>query len=131
MINQIVTRVAKRQFARALNFEDGIIPDLTPCDDAASRLLYIHIPFCEELCPYCSFHRIRLDENLAVKYHAALRREMAIYRQRGYRFSGIYVGGGTPTVLIDELARTLQLAREVFPITSISAETNPNHLTDA
>ena len=130
MINQIVTHAARRQFARALNFEDGIIPDLPPCDDAASRLLYIHIPFCEELCPYCSFHRIRLDENLAVKYHAALRREMAIYRQRGYRFSGIYVGGGTPTVLIDELARTLQLARELFPITSVSVETNPNHLTD-
>lgn len=131
MINQIVTHAARRQFAHALNFEDGIIPDLPPCDDTAKRLLYIHIPFCEELCPYCSFHRIRLDENLAVKYHAALRREMAIYRQRGYRFSGIYVGGGTPTVLIDELARTLQLARELFPVTSISAETNPNHLTDA
>ena len=130
MINQIVTHAARRQFARALKFEDGIIPDLPPCDDTAQRLLYIHIPFCEELCPYCSFHRIRLDENLAVKYHAALRREMAIYRQRGYRFSGIYVGGGTPTVLIDELARTLQLAREMFPITSVSAETNPNHLTD-
>jgi len=130
VINQIVTHAARRQFARALNFEDGIIPDLPPCDDAAQRLLYIHIPFCEELCPYCSFHRIRLDENLAVKYHAALRREMAIYRQRGYRFSGIYVGGGTPTVLIDELARTLQLAREMFPITSVSAETNPNHLTE-
>ena len=130
MINQIVTHAARRQFARALNFEDGIIPDLPPCDDTAKRLLYIHIPFCEELCPYCSFHRIRLDENLAVKYHAALRREMAIYRQRGYRFSGIYVGGGTPTVLIDELARTLQLAREMFPITSVSAETNPNHLTE-
>jgi len=131
VINQIVTLAAKRQFARALKFEGGAIPDLPPCDDAVSRLLYLHIPFCEELCPYCSFHRVRLDENLAIKYHAALRREMALYRQKGYRFSGIYVGGGTPTVLIDELARTLQLARELFPVKSISAETNPNHLTDA
>ncbi len=123
--------MAKRQFARALNFEDGVIPDLAPCDDATRRLLYIHIPFCEELCPYCSFHRIRLDEPLTKKYHIALRREMALYRQRGYRFSGMYVGGGTPTVLIDELAQTLQMAREMFPITSISVETNPNHLTSA
>ena len=65
MINQIVTLAAKRQFARALKFEGGAIPDLPPCDDAVSRLLYLHIPFCEELCPYCSFHRVRLDENLA------------------------------------------------------------------
>jgi len=130
VINQIVTQASRKQFARALNFEDGILPDLSPCIDEKPRLLYVHIPFCEELCPYCSFHRIRLDETLAKKYHVALRREMALYRQRGYRFSGIYVGGGTPTVLIDELSETLRLAREMFPITSISVETNPNHLTD-
>ena len=131
MINQIITKMVKQQFAHALNFEDGIVPDLPPSSDGKQRLLYMHIPFCEELCPYCSFHRIRLDETLAKKYHAALRREMALYRERGYRFSGIYVGGGTPTVLIDELSETLQLARKMFPITSISVETNPNHLTDS
>lgn len=131
MINQIVTNTARRQFALALNFEGGTPPVLPDCTDDKQRLLYIHIPFCEELCPYCSFHRIRLDETLAGKYHIALRREIALYRQKGYRFTGIYVGGGTPTVLIDELAETLRLAREVFPITSISVETNPNHLTDA
>jgi len=131
VINQIVTHIARKQFARALKFEDGIPPALSPSTDEKHRLLYIHIPFCEELCPYCSFHRIRLDDTLAKKYHVALRREMALYRQRGYRFSGIYVGGGTPTVLIDELSDTLQMAREMFPIASISVETNPNHLTDA
>ncbi len=131
MINQIVTRVTRKQFALALNFEDGMMPDLPPCADEKQRLLYIHIPFCEELCPYCSFHRIRLDETMALRYHHALRNEMALYRQKGYRFTGIYVGGGTPTVLIDELAETLQLARELFPVVSVSVETNPNHLTDA
>ncbi|MRR17207.1 MAG: coproporphyrinogen III oxidase family protein [Deltaproteobacteria bacterium] len=131
MINQIVTHTARRQFARALNFEGGPPPVLPPCADERHRLLYIHIPFCEELCPYCSFHRIRLNESLAEKYHVALRREIALYRQKGYRFTGIYVGGGTPTVLIEELAETLRLAREVSPVTSISVETNPNHLTDA
>jgi menaquinone C8-methyltransferase len=131
VINQIVTRVTRKQFALALNFEDGMMPDLPPCADEKQRLLYIHIPFCEELCPYCSFHRIRLDETMALRYHHALRNEMALYRQKGYRFTGIYVGGGTPTVLIDELAETLQLARELFPVVSVSVETNPNHLTDA
>ncbi|MGB4545392.1 MAG: coproporphyrinogen III oxidase, partial [Smithellaceae bacterium] len=104
MINEIVTRAARSRFARALKFEGGGIPELPPCDDAVPRLLYIHIPFCEELCPYCSFHRVRLNEDLVIKYHAALRLEMALYRQRGYRFTGLYAGGGTPTVLIDELA---------------------------
>lgn len=131
MINQIVTQVARKQFAQALNFDNQEPADLPAATDDKPRLLYMHIPFCEELCPYCSFHRIRLDESLARKYHDALRLEMALYRDRNYRFSGIYVGGGTPTVLIDELSETLRLAREMFPVASISVETNPNHLTEA
>ncbi len=130
MINQIVTKIAKRQFARALKFEEGVIPDLPSCVDEKLRLLYIHIPFCEELCPYCSFHRVPFNEGLTRKYFGAVRREINIYRDRGYKFGGIYVGGGTPTVLIDELAEVIALARESFAVKEISVETNPNHLTD-
>ena len=131
MINSIITKAARKQFDRALKFDEGAVHDLPSCNDVRPRLLYIHIPFCEELCPYCSFHRVRLNEDLAFRYHAALRLEMALYRQRGYRFTGLYAGGGTPTVLIGELAETLRLARALFPIDSISVETNPDHLTDA
>lgn len=130
MINQIVTKVARREFARSLKFEDGSSPELPSCIDNKQRLLYLHIPFCEKLCPYCSFHRITFEEPLTRKYFQALRREIKIYHEKGYKFEGIYVGGGTPTVLIDELAETLQLAQELFPIKDISVETNPNHLTE-
>jgi len=129
LINQIVTKVAKREFSRSLKFEDGSLPELPFCTDNKQRLLYIHIPFCEELCPYCSFHRITFEEPLTRKYFQALRREIKIYHEKGYKFEGIYVGGGTPTVLIGELAETLNLARDLFPIKDISVETNPNHLT--
>ena len=129
MINQIITRIAKNQFAQALKFEEGPVPSLPPCTDKKQRLLYIHIPFCEELCPYCSFHRVRFDEKLARRYFRALRQEIQLYREKNYSFTGIYTGGGTPTVLIDELAGMLQYARENFPIRQISVETNPNHLT--
>jgi coproporphyrinogen III oxidase-like Fe-S oxidoreductase len=129
LINQIVTKIAKQQFARSLKFAEGILPQLPSCSDEKHRLLYMHIPFCEELCPYCSFHRITFEEPLTRKYFQALRREIRIYQEKGYKFKGIYVGGGTPTVLIDELAETLNLAKEIFPIRDISVETNPNHLT--
>lgn len=129
MINQIITRIAKNQFAQALKFEEGPVPSLPPCTDKKQRLLYIHIPFCEELCPYCSFHRVRFDEKLARRYFRALRQEIQLYREKNYSFTGIYTGGGTPTVLIDELAGVLQCACENFPIRQISVETNPNHLT--
>lgn len=129
MINQIVTEIAKRQFHRALRFDEGNLPALPSCSDDVNRLMYIHIPFCEELCPYCSFHRIPFSEGLTRQYFQALRREIILYREKGYKFTGIYVGGGTPTVLIDELADLLQLALDSFAIASISVETNPNHLT--
>jgi len=93
-------------------------------------LLYIHIPFCEELCPFCSFHRIEFDPETATAYFRALRREIKCYHQEGYDFSSVYIGGGTPTVLPEELGETLSLVCSLFSIKQISVETNPNHLKD-
>jgi len=90
----------------------------------------MHVPFCEELCPYCSFHRVTFQEGLARGYFDALRKEIILYKNFGYSFNAIYVGGGTPTILVDELTETLNHAKENFPIREISVETNPNHLTE-
>jgi len=130
LLNTIVTQAAKREFSRAMNFRSSGIPDLSLKDIGKSRLLYIHIPFCEQLCPYCSFHRIKFDQGLCRKYFRSLRREMILYKNLGYTFGGVYVGGGTPTVLIEELEETLFLAKQSFPLGEISVETNPNHLTE-
>jgi coproporphyrinogen III oxidase-like Fe-S oxidoreductase len=93
--------------------------------------LYLHVPFCEVLCPYCSFHRVHFEERRARRYFAALRREIRRYRGQGYVFGGVYVGGGTPTVLPDELAETLALIRELNPgLSEIAVETNPRDLRD-
>lgn len=113
-----------------MQFENGGAPQLHPGDSQKLPLLYIHIPFCEKLCPYCSFHRVLFERTLCRDYFSALRKEVMLYKKAGYRFSGIYVGGGTPTVMIEELEDTLALAGECFPIREISVETNPNHLTD-
>lgn len=92
-------------------------------------LLYIHIPFCERLCPYCSFCRYPFSEARARAYFAALRKEMQMAASLGYAAESLYIGGGTPTILIDELARTIDEARRLFNIQEVSCETNPNHLT--
>lgn len=94
-------------------------------------LLYAHVPFCELLCPYCSFNRFPFREETARDYFRSLREEMRMVADLGYRFSSMYIGGGTPTVLVDELAATIDLARDLFGIDEVSTETNPNHLNDA
>ena len=130
MIDKIIGHVARKQFARAMNFREGATPSLPAARAGSPCLLYIHVPFCEKLCPYCSFNRVTFDEALCREYFGALRGELSLYKERGYNFEGIYVGGGTPTVMVDELASTLQHAKSLYPIREISVETNPNHLTD-
>ena len=91
-------------------------------------LLYVHIPFCRELCPYCSFVRVKFEPSLASRYFDVLIREIELYRDCGYQFDSVYIGGGTPTVMPDRLAETISFLRETWPITQLSVETNPNHL---
>ena len=48
--------------------------------------LYLHVPFCESLCPYCSFNRFLFDEEKAHGYFRRLREEMRMAHGLGYRF---------------------------------------------
>lgn len=110
-----------------------------PVDDAASLpqpdlekryLLYLHIPFCVVLCPFCSFHRVRFQRDRAEHYFYALEQEIALAAKAGFRFSEVYFGGGTPTVLPKHLAALVHRLREHYGVTRVSAETNPDDLGD-
>jgi coproporphyrinogen III oxidase-like Fe-S oxidoreductase len=91
-------------------------------------LLYVHVPFCQRLCPYCSFNRFPFSEERALPYFESLRAEMRMVAELGYDFESMYVGGGTPTIMLKELTDTIDLARDLFSIREVSSETNPNHL---
>ncbi len=91
-------------------------------------LLYIHIPFCESLCPFCSFHRVEHHAERTRQYYSALRKEIRAYHAAGFNFADVYVGGGTPTVAPEQLNQTLRLISDLWDISEISVETNPNHL---
>ena len=91
--------------------------------------LYIHIPFCRTLCPFCCFNRYLFREDLARSYFADLRKEVDIYASLGFKFNDFYFGGGTPTVLMDELAGFIGYLRSKFEVQRISLETTPRELT--
>lgn len=98
-----------------------------PAPDADRRyLLYLHVPFCIVLCPFCSFHRVRYEATAAEQYFDCLRQEIGLVTAAGYRFDELYVGGGTPTVAPAELIRTIEQVRERHALTGISVETNPD-----
>ncbi len=104
---------------------------LPPPDPARRYLLYVHVPFCPSLCPFCSFHRVVLRDDKARHYFTALRTQIRQYADAGFRVGGVYVGGGTPTSVPNELERTLDLINQLFGRQAASVETNPNDLTPA
>lgn len=128
MISTLVGYMARRNFSRVMRFEEGQAPSLPAVTSGQPRLLYLHVPFCERLCPYCSFNRFVFEERRCRDYFSALRREIRLYKEKGYDFAGVYVGGGTPTILLDELEETLEAVRRSFSVREVSVETNPNHL---
>ena len=120
-------RTLRREFALVMRF-DAAVPAAPIAAPSAACQLYVHVPFCESLCPFCSFHRVQYREEKSRVYFEMLRREIRLYRDRGFTFGDVYVGGGTPTVNPRELIETLRLIRSCWPIRTLSVETNPNHL---
>ena len=120
-----VVRECTKRYLKLQPTDDARVPAPVP---GQKYMLYMHVPFCERLCPYCSFNRFPFSEERARPYFANMRREMMMLKELGYDFESLYVGGGTPTIMIDELCDTIDLARETFSLKEVSSETNPNHL---
>lgn len=118
-------RVLNKSYLRQRPVERDALPGPTP---GRSYVLYAHVPFCERLCLYCSFNRFLYREDRARTYFRDLRKEMRMVADLGYDFPSLYIGGGTPTILLDELCETIDLARKLFSIEEVSSETSPNHL---
>lgn len=129
LIEKFVGYVVRKKNDSYLRFDPNASCELPLLKDTNKPLMmYVHIPFCEELCTYCSFHRVTFREDLAKAYFAALKKEILMYKDQGYNFKALYLGGGTPTVLMPELLDTLELLKSNFNLQEISIETNPNHL---
>ena len=126
-IDNFIAWFVRMSSKACFTFDDSspVFPLVAPCRPIH---LYMHIPFCVQLCPYCSFHRYPFEEDAVRAYFKALRKELMIYADRGFRFSSVYVGGGTPTVLMDELFETIGLIETLFKPGEISVETNPDRL---
>ena len=129
LVDFLIDVLLRRANRRVLGFSAAEeAPELPPPDPRQRYLLYLHVPYCRVLCPFCSFHRVRFSTDRAVPYFDSLRREIRLVSDAGYVFDELYVGGGTPTVMPDELLRTLDLVRRLHPVQAISVETNPDDL---
>lgn len=74
--------------------------------------VYIHIPFCEDICSYCDFCKIYYDEDFAYKYLDALDKEIKD-NYNGDIINTLYIGGGTPSSLsINNIKKLLEITKQ-------------------
>lgn len=131
-----MTRRAARMLRRYLAGPDrdfvlrpaeGFVP---PAIEGAG--LYLHIPFCRSLCPYCPYDRIAYDPRLVKPYQQAVLAELS-RSPRGagrVRSPSLYIGGGTPTTMLEELGPLLDAFRTAFDIQGETAlETTVGDIT--
>lgn len=131
IFDALIGGLFRRISRRVLEFPETPVELSLPHPRHGQRhMLYLHVPYCVVLCPFCHFHRVRFKKDSAERYFESLRREIQIVSNAGFLFDELYVGGGTPTVLPDDLARTIELVRLLHSPRAISVETNPDDVED-
>jgi len=95
--------------------------------------LYLHVPFCRNCCPYCPYTKVTYDKMLVDPYTQAALAEINWWADKigPAEITSIYIGGGTPTLALDSVAKILALIRKKFRLTGdICIETNPSDVND-
>lgn len=101
--------------------------------------VYVHVPFCETVCPYCDFavEVARLDADLEREFVDLLLRELDGARAafaaelEGRRLATVYLGGGTPSLLTPAaVERLLGALGDAFAGTpdEVTLELNPGRV---
>lgn len=97
--------------------------------------LYIHLPFCEQLCTYCGCNkRITKNHSVELPYIHTLLQEWQMYLdvlQEKPLMQEIHLGGGTPTFFSAEnlffLIQNILRTAELSPQAELSVEVHPNY----
>jgi oxygen-independent coproporphyrinogen-3 oxidase len=78
---------------------------------------YVHLPFCDRICPYCDFAVVKYDRSRARRYIAALLREISASPAPPHPIRTLFLGGGTPSALeAEQIAQVLDSLFETFAI---------------
>jgi oxygen-independent coproporphyrinogen III oxidase len=109
---------------------------VAPFPHGAPIGLYVHVPFCAHICPYCDFNTYAGQESIWPRHLKATVRDMA--RQagsaQGRTATSLFFGGGTPSLIAPEgIGRIVTAARELYGLTSeaeITLEANPNSVDE-
>src|SRR6476660_1844948 len=94
----------------------------TPAPTEAIRHIYVHIPFCARICPYCAFYKDLLDRSQTQRFCEAILAEVSASTAAfPLGLETIFFGGGTPTALTTaQLEFLLQGFRERLDLSALT-----------
>ena len=98
------------------------------------RHIYVHIPFCAHICPYCAFYKTLMDPSQTQRFCAAILRELEQHSaSRKIVPSTVYFGGGTPTALstsqLEFLLRGFRERLDLWQVKEWTIEANPGSVS--
>lgn len=103
-----------------------------------ARGVYIHIPFCHQICNYCDFNKVFFKNQPVDEYIEALGQEMALtvaaMPDAFSQIETIFLGGGTPTALsAKQIHRLMEHIHAHIPMANVAeftSEANPDELSE-
>jgi putative oxygen-independent coproporphyrinogen III oxidase len=99
----------------------------------AAAGLYIHVPFCTSVCPYCDFAVLIAGEERRASWADGVVEEARLYEDLGLVFDTVYLGGGTPSCTAPgRLAAVLEGVAEsvdIVPDAEVYLEANPEDVS--
>ena len=94
--------------------------------------LYVHIPFCRQICTFCPYCKQLFDKETADRYVDVLLQEIHLVgaNQQRKNVTSLYFGGGSPALMIDDIARIIKELQKHFDILDgIGIELHPEDVT--
>lgn len=120
-------------------WQQSVIRSFNESNDAEGISIYIHLPFCEQLCTFCACHkRITKQHSVETPYLESILKEWKLYLQlfgKKPKIKELHLGGGTPTFFSPENLRILLEGifahAEIAENQEFSFEGHPNNTTKA
>ena len=98
------------------------------------RHIYVHIPFCARICPYCAFYKDKVDRGQMMRFCEAIIAELEVLsRESEIVPRTIFFGGGTPTALttdqLDFLMSGFKRLLNLQGLQEFTIEANPGSVS--
>jgi oxygen-independent coproporphyrinogen III oxidase len=123
----------------AQQWKQSVLQTFSATNTTEGISLYIHLPYCEQLCTYCGCNKhITVNHTVEQPYITSLLKEWQLYlklfNERPH-IREIHLGGGTPTFFspdnLNQLITGIYHSADILADASLSFEGHPNNTTEA